>query len=147
MKNLPNRVLAAIVAIISVFAVLLVIFSSGNTESEFKPGTPEWTVQQFLTAMVAGDTDEAVQYLAPSSPCKIIHLDRAWLDRNINVDLVESVITDSRARVEVDVEYSSSDLFGTPYVESHVYRLERSGNEWLLTGIPWPLYDCGQVTK
>lgn len=147
MKNLPNRVLAAIVAVISVFAVLLVIFSSDNLESEFESGTPEWTVQQFLTAMVAGDTDEAVQYIAPSSPCKIIHLDRAWLDRNINVDLVESVITDTRARVEVDVEYSSSDLFGTPYVESHVYRLEQSGNEWLLTGIPWPLYDCGQVTK
>lgn len=147
MKSLPNRTLLIVIGLISAAAVVLVLFSSDRSATTYEADTPEWAVQQFLTAMVNQDTDSAYEHISPSSPCKIIHLDRAWMNRDLNVDLVQSTITGDSARVEVDIEYSSSDLFGSPYVESHVYRLEDAGNKWLIVGIPWPLYDCGEISK
>lgn len=147
MKSMPNRILLIVIGLISTTAVVLVLFSSNRSATTYEADSPEWAVQQFLTAMVNQDTDTAFEYISPSSPCKIVHLDRAWMNRDLNVDLVESTISGDSVRVEVDIEYSSSDLFGSPYVESHVYRLENVGSKWLIVGIPWPLYDCGEISK
>jgi hypothetical protein len=147
MKSMPNRLLLIVIGLISAVAVALVLFSSDRSATTYEANTPEWAVQQFLTAMVSQNTDTAFEYISPSSPCKIVHLDRAWMDRDLNVDLVQSTISGDSARVEVDIEYSNSDLFGSPYVESHVYRLENTGSKWLIVGIPWPLYDCGEMSK
>jgi hypothetical protein len=146
MNKLPNRALAVVIALVTTVAAL-VFFSSNQTESQFDTGTPEWVVQQYLMAMFDGDTDKAIGYIADSSPCNVTHLDRAWVDRNASIDLVEVTITGQTARVEVDVEFGDGDLFSTPFVESHIYRLERVVDDWLITGVPWPVYDCGEIPK
>lgn len=146
MNKMPNRVLVGVIALVTAIATL-VFFSSNRADSQFESGTPEWVVQQYLVAMFDGDTDAAIAHISESSPCNITHLDRAWLDRNASIDLVEVSTTDSTARVEVDVEFGNADLFSTPYIESHIYRLEKVDSEWLITGVPWPVYDCGEITK
>jgi hypothetical protein len=102
--------------------------------------------------MFDGDTDSAYSFLAPSSPCNVTHLDRAWTDQDASINLVEVETnamggSKSTARVEVAVEFGSSDFLGPSYIESHVYRLEESEGSWLITGIPWPVYDCGVISK
>jgi type II secretory pathway pseudopilin PulG len=151
-KNYQNRAVLILISIISALALITVLTDNRSGSSELQIDSPEWVVQQYLQAMFDGDTDSAYSYLAPSSPCNVTHLDRAWTDQNASINLVEvetNVIAGDKntARVEVAVEFGSSDLFSTPYVENHVYRLEESGESWLITGIPWPVYDCGVISK
>jgi hypothetical protein len=46
------------------------------------------------------------------------------------------------ATVTVEVTMSSGGPLDTEPAETHIYRLTRSGGDWLLTGTPWPLYFC-----
>lgn len=147
MSKMPNRAILAIVAFVSIVAIIVVAISSNRNTSQFEVNSPEWVVQQYLVAMFDGDTDSAIKYLSDSSPCNVTHLDRAWVERNASIDLVEVEIAGVTARVEVDIEFGNRDIFSTPYVESHVYRLEKSDTNWLISGIPWPVYDCGEIRK
>lgn len=147
MSKMPNRALLVVIAVVSVIAIAVVAVTSKRADSQFEVNSPQWVVQQYLVAMFDGDTDTAIDFIAPSSPCNVTHLDRAWVERNANIDLVEVDIAGESARVEVDIEFGNSDIFSTPYVESHVYRLEKTTDSWQITGIPWPVYDCGELTK
>ncbi len=152
MNKTPNRALILMVTLISVVAIIFVALSTTRSTNNYEVSSPEWAVQQYLLAMFDGDTDSAYSFLAPSSPCNVTHLDRAWTDQNASINLVEvetnaMVGSKSTARVEVAVEFGSSDFLGPSYIESHVYRLEESEGSWLITGIPWPVYDCGVISK
>lgn len=142
-----NRLLGTFIGVIVVIALILVFSSNMKRNQEFETGSPQWVVQSYLTAMIDGDTDRAIEFISESSPCKVIHLDRAWVQKNINVSLSKVSINGTTARVEVAVEFGTSDLFSSPYSENHIYRLEQKEQEWLITGIPWPVYDCGVVSK
>ena len=48
-------------------------------------------------------------------------------------------------QVRVDVVMSSGGpLDGSEYAEKHTFRLSRAGGDWLITGTPWPMYDCSK---
>jgi hypothetical protein len=147
MSKSHNRILALIIVLVATAAALVLAITSNQQSTKFEPGSPEAVVQSFLVAMFDGDTDEAVKFLAASSPCNVNHLDRAWVQRNANIDLARVDVSGDTARVEVNVEFGSSDLFNSTYVESHNYRLEKTDENWLITGIPWPVYDCGVISK
>jgi hypothetical protein len=147
MSKSHNRILALIIVLVAAAAALVLAITSNQQSTKFEPGSPEAVVQSFLVAMFDGDTDEAVKFLAASSPCNVNHLDRAWVQRNANIDLARVDVSGDTARVEVNVEFGSSDLFNSTYVESHNYRLEKTDENWLITGIPWPVYDCGVISK
>jgi hypothetical protein len=147
MSKSHNRILALIIVVVAAAAALVLAITSNQQSAKFEPDSPEAAVQSFLIAMFDGDTDQAAKFLAASSPCDVNHLDRAWVQRNANIDLVRVDISGSTARVEVNVEIGNSDLFNQTYIESHNYRLEKTGDSWLITGIPWPVYDCGVISK
>jgi hypothetical protein len=147
MNKTPNRLLAAIVGAVLVAALASIAITSSQQNAKLSSGTPEWVVQSYLVAMFDGETDKALAFLADSSPCNITHLDQAWINRNANIDLLNSEISGATAKVEIAAEFGNSDLFNSSYVESHTYRLEKVLTEWLITGIPWPVYDCGVISK
>jgi hypothetical protein len=147
MSKTHNRILLLIIMLVAAAAVLVVVITSSQQRTEFETGSPEWAVQNYLVAVFDGDTDKAAEFLAASSPCDVNDLDRARVQRNANIDLIRVNITGNTARVEINVEFSNSDLFNSSYVESHNYRLEKEGNSWLISGIPWPVYDCGVISK
>lgn len=147
MSKTPNRLLAAIIGTVVIAALATIAITSSQQNTELTSGTPEWVVQSYLVAMFDGDTEKAIEFLADSSPCNITHLDQAWIDRNTNIDLVESEISGDTAKVEIAAEFGNSDLFNSPYVEFHTYRLEKVLAQWLISGIPWPVYDCGVISK
>jgi hypothetical protein len=147
MNTTPNRLLAAIVGAVLVAALASIAITSSQQNAELRSGSPEWVVQSYLVAMFDGETDKALAFLADSSPCNITHLDQAWINSNTNIDLLKSEISGATAKVEIAAEFGNSDLFNSSYVESHTYRLEKVLTEWLITGIPWPVYDCGVISK
>lgn len=140
-----NRVLAIALGVIVVLAVIGAVVSSGRARPQFAAGTPEATVQSYLDAVLDGRQADAAKLLDPSGECGVEDLERS---RYPGVDatrvvLVGSSVDGSSASVEVELVFSSGDPFGSSeFAEKHTYRLTRSGSAWVLSGTPWPLYEC-----
>lgn len=140
-----NRILAIAVGAIVVLAVVAAIISAGRPATRFEPGTPEATVQSYVEAALDGRADEAARWLDPAGDCGAQDLDRAgaYGMTATRVVLVDSTISGETATVRVQLVLGSGGPFdSSEYREEHSYRLTRSGGTWLLTGVPWPLYEC-----
>lgn len=140
-----NRILAIALGAIAVLALVAAVISAGRPTERFDAGTPEATVQAYVEAALDGRADEAARWLDPRGDCDVEDLDRAGL---AGMTATRVVLADSRtsgdsATVEVELVFGSGGPFdSSEYREKHTYRLTRSQGTWLLTGIPWPLYDC-----
>lgn len=157
MKKSPNAILATVFALLVIAVVLVTLFTSGSASKNLDPSTPAGTVQSYLSAVLKGNYEKAAQFISSESSCDVQDLDRVYTVDTARVDLVKTEIDGEHAQVWVKVDYPSGAPFdvdypsGAPFdvvrVEDHIYRLARSDGPWLLTGIPWPLYDCGVITQ
>ncbi len=145
MRTSPNRVLALIVGCIAIAALAAALFAASRPAAELSPTSPEGVVQAYLNTVLDGDHERAATFFAADSQCDADDLDRAYVNPRVRVDLVSSRTTGDRAFVTIDVTTSSDGPFNDSYTEQHSYRLSRDGTSWRITGVPWPLYDCGLV--
>jgi hypothetical protein len=135
-------VLIVAASVIVVAAVVVLAFSIGRNVTTYESGTPESVAQEYLTAAFDGDFDRAAEFFEPSSNCDADDLDRTYMQENARISLADTVVEGERARVRVAVEIPSGGPLGGFYREEHTLRLVKIDNAWLLTGVPWPLYDC-----
>ena len=143
----PNRVLAAVVGFI-VLAVAIVSFLSATRSAVvINRATPAGSVQVYLKAILAGKNSQAAKMFSPESVCKVTDLDRAYIPNTARVLLVDSAIEGNTAEVRVREEIPTGVPLGDFATEDHTFRLIKSGSGWLITGVPWPLYDCGVLKK
>jgi hypothetical protein len=147
MKNPnANRFLAIIVGIITVLA-LVVVFTANKDPQQLDRATPEGVVQQYLSDVIKGDTDSAFTFLDSSSACEVTDLDRSYVPKEVRMNLVNSTETPTGAIVRISIEIPSGDPLGGYFSEEQVIRLSKSNGNWLITGIPWPMYECGGEYK
>lgn len=142
MQHLPDRVLAVVVAAICAAGVVTVVAVSTRATDTFDRDSPEWTVQAYLAAFFEEDNEKAATFFAPDSRCDVLDMYGTRVEDDSRVELVDTAVDGDRARVKVTVSIPSEDLFTNSWTENHTYQLTRPGEEWLLTGPPWPLYDC-----
>lgn len=144
MTSRPHRVLAIGVAVIVLVAVIAAVVSATRSAPTYGEGTPERTVQEFLTAALDGDYEAAADLLVADSSCDVEDFDRAYVPDDVRVVLHTTNVEADTARVGVEVVYGAGDPFGgSEYSEDQSFRLTRTGEQWAIEGIPWPLYECG----
>lgn len=140
--------LVVVVGVLVVLATAAALFAATRGSARYGAGTPEATVQAYLTAVLDGDAETAAGYLAPSSACDREDLTGVDVPDSTRVHLVRATVGTDSAQVQVAVDRSDS---GGPFAvgegEDHVYHLTRTGGRWLLEGIPWPLYTCTGGSK
>lgn len=145
MASHPNRVLAIVIGAIAVIAVVAAVFSATRPVTEYDRATPEGTVQEYVSAVVEGDHQRAFELLATDSACSVEELDRAHRPYDVRVVLRDTQADGDTARVQVDVVMSTGGPFdSSEYAEGHTFRLTRAGNDWLITGEPWPMFACAK---
>lgn len=145
MTSRPNRILAIVVGVVAVIGVVAAVLSATRDVPTYDRGAPEGVVQAYLTAVIDGDHQGAVQFLADVSPCTVEDLDRAYVSEGVRVLLRDTEVDGDAAQVRVDVVMSSGGpLDGSEYAEKHTFRLSRAGGDWLITGTPWPMYECSK---
>lgn len=147
MSRSPNRVLAIVIGLIIIAVAVVAILSSTKSAVVIDRSTPAGSVQVYLKAVLAGKNAEAGKMLSPESVCTVTDIDRAYIVDTARVLLVDSSTEGTTAEVRVRVEIPSGGPLGDFMTEDHTFRLVNSGGTWLITGIPWPLYDCGVMTK
>lgn len=133
--------------LIVVLVAVVAILSSTRGTLLIDRGNPAWAVQNYLKAVLSGRNADAAKMISPESECTVIDVDRAYVMENARVVLVHTTTTGNMAEVRVRVEFPMNGPFGASSSEDHTFRLTDSNGNWLLTGIPWPLYNCGLVTK
>ncbi len=147
MSKNPNRVLAIIIGIIIIAVAIVTVLSTTKSAVVVDRTTPAGSVQVYLKAILSGRNAEAAKMLSPDSVCTADDIDRSYVVATSRVLLVDSTTEGSTAEVRVRVEIPSGSPLGDFMTEDHTFRLSNTSGSWLLTGIPWPLFDCGMVAK
>lgn len=145
MTRRPNRVLAIVVGVIALVAVVAAVLATTRAVPKYDRGTPQGVVQAYLSAVIDGDHQQAAKLLAEGSPCRVEDLDQAYVPDEVRVVLRDTEVDGDTAQVVVDVVMSSGDLLdGSEHAEKHTFRLTRATGAWLVTGTPWPMYECSK---
>ena len=138
----PNRVLAVVVGALLLVVLAVVSLTVGRGVTTYDITKPEGVAQAYLQAAFDGDFDEAATFFEPESDCDATDLDRAFLQNDVRISLAGVDTDDERATVRITADIPDGGPFGGYYEERHTLRLVRVDEDWKLTGIPWPLYDC-----
>lgn len=147
MSKNPNRVLAIVIGLIIIAVAVVTVLSSTKSAVVIDRSTPAGSVQVYLKDILAGKNAEAAKMLSPSSVCTVDDIDRSYIVDTSRVLLVDSTTSGTTAEVRVRVEIPSGSPLGDFMTEDHTLRLSNTNGTWLLTGVPWPLFDCGVITK
>lgn len=142
MRWSPNRVLAVVVGALLLVVLAVVSLTVGRGVTTYDITEPEGVAQAYLQAAFDGDFDEAATFFEPESDCDATDLDRAFLQNDVRISLAGVDTDDERATVRITADIPDGGPFGGYYEERHTLRLVRVDEDWKLTGIPWPLYDC-----
>jgi len=145
-KGSANLYLAIIIVVITILAIVLAM-QSRNSVNNFEKGSPQQVFQSYLQSINDGRNDLAAKYFSKLSKCTVEDIDRAYVDRNIEVSLVKTEITQDTAVVHISIHRSSSIFNDNMNDEEQSLRLNRENGLWRLAGIPWPLYNCGEYPK
>ncbi len=135
------------VGLIIVLVAVAAVVSSTRSTLVLDKTKPAWAVQSYLKAFLAGRNAEAAKMISPESECTVVDVDRAYIIDNARIVLISASTNGNTAEVRVRVEFPLNGPFGDSSTEDHTFRLTDSNGTWLLTGIPWPLYNCGLVAK
>lgn len=138
-----NRTLLLIVLVVALLAGVIALVTASPAK-KLPVGSPQYVVQEFLNAVIDDDHQRAASFFAPDSSCTATDLDQAYIATDLRAELIDVSITGNTALVKVAVGMGSEGPFNSLYVENHSYRLVKS-DRWLITGVPWPLYQCGMV--
>lgn len=145
MRTSANRMLGITVAAIAAIAVIVGVVTAMQSPSALDPASPEGVVQQYLSAVFEHRNDDAAKFLDASGQCDADDLDRSGFNQDAQVDLLDVVTTGTTSRVNVHLQYGGGDPFSDGWGEDKTMRLVKSGADWKITGIPWPMWDCNLV--
>jgi hypothetical protein len=146
-KRTPNQILAVLVGMISIISILVILISYNQNAVEFDANSPEGITQSYLKSVFDGNYDLAVTYLSANSECDVTDLDRTFINKTVRINLSSVDITGDSARIRLRLEYASGAPFDNNYSEEQVIRLVKEDETWKITGIPWPMYDCGLFVR
>ena len=141
-----NFYLGIVIAAVLVIALIVTMTSNSSTKT-LSTGSPEKVVQEYLMSLNDGRNDLAFKLLARDSSCSIQDIDRAYHWPAAETSLLESRITGNTAVVRVSVQRDPSAMLDSSSGEEQTYRLINEAGQWRISGIPWPLYDCGGIKK
>ncbi len=139
MRVRPGIVLAVVAVLVVALAVVAALVSSGGDRPALDTTTPEGVVQLYVRDLFNDDVEAAAQYLDPASNCAD-SLSDIYISDTARVAVIDTETDGDTATVELQIE-EGSGLEGS-WSHSENFTLRRDASTWLITGEPWPLYEC-----
>ncbi|GAA5162208.1 hypothetical protein [Ornithinimicrobium tianjinense] len=144
MSGRAGKVLAVVVGVLVLLAVVAGVISATRERPELPAGSPEATVQDYVTLIYDDDLEGAAELLDPDGSCTVEDLDLAFVDQAARVVLRDTSVDGDRATVRVGLVHPSGSPLGDEFTQDETFRLVRSPDGWVITGDPWPVYGCGK---
>nr|WP_297423151.1 hypothetical protein [uncultured Actinotalea sp.] len=136
-----DRVLAVVVVAVLVLGVLVAWAATRREPVQFEVGSPESTVQQYVTAVVDRDV-EGTGSLVVDGACTLGDLTRVTVPGSVRVVLAGTTVRDDEASARLEVTQGSQGILGDGWTSEEVVHLVREGGDWRVTPDSWPLYGC-----
>ncbi|MBG6239859.1 hypothetical protein IWX78_002849 [Mycetocola sp. CAN_C7] len=134
-----------LLVLLSVLAVLVIIaFVAVFTRGEpalLDESTPEGVVQRYSAAVLDGDEDAAIEYLADDVQDECGTVENFASD-DIRMTLVSTSLRDDSADVDVLITTGGGGPFGSEYSYEESFRLVKAGEGWRVETAPWELAVC-----
>lgn len=140
MRSRPAIVLAVVAVLVVALAVVAAVVSSSRDQPKPDATTPEGVVQLYVSALFNDDDSAAAKFLDPASKCADA-LDDAYVFDTARVAVVETSTDGDTATVGLQIEEGSGLDGGWSHRED--FTLRRDSDTWVITGEPWPLFECG----
>lgn len=142
-----RRTLLVVLVIVAVLVVaaLVAVFARGATQ-QLDPGTPQGVVQQYASAVLAGDFDTARElHSADRDSPEACDEWSPSPQSDTRLTLVRTVVTGDRATVTVNITQSYGGPFGGDSGYHDDFALERSGEgTWYVVQAPWEFQVCSE---
>jgi hypothetical protein len=152
LQSTSSRWLAGVAAVVVVLIVASVVVALVNRQRQsdlFPEDTPEGTVQRYLQAMEKEDTRGAYDYLGSDlrQYCTYQHFrdnTQYFETRDMRVSLEKTEPLDGTVEVRVRVTqvYFSPPFNSSESTYSVNFTLEKEGDLWRFSRLPWPLGWC-----
>lgn len=145
----PDRTLIVILSVIAVLVIvaLAVVFTRGEPKL-LDESTPAGVVQRYSAAVISGDEDAAVEYLAPALRVGCDTYVPTYVE-NVRVTLGSTTERADSADVNVFIvtTYQDGGPFGPSESEvAENFNLDKVDGKWLISTTPWPLTICMNAT-
>lgn len=148
MSKRAGIILGIAVAALVLLAVVAGVLSATRDGGALPQGSPEATVQDYLTRVYDRDSEGAVSLLDPAEGCTVEDLEMNQVDRAPRVVLRDSRVDGDRATVRVELVHGEGGPFGGgEWTDEQVFRLRDTGAGWVITDEPWPMFHCGAEEK
>ena len=132
-------------AIVIAVAIVLAM----RPPATFDPATPEGTTQGYFQAVLDGDWGRAMGHITADlqAKCADVHHDLYHDIEGTRVVIKQVDIDAGIARVDVEItETHGRDPFGSgSYSFDETLVMERVGDRWLISRLPWPIFHCPEV--
>ena len=138
MKIKPGMILLAglLLALLLAGAAAVVTVRAGHRSDDVS--SARGVSEAYLRAVIDGRGKEGAALLRSDSACDS---DLDYLvSSSVSAQIVDEKVTGDRAAVKLLVT-ERPDPFSV-WTHSETFHLERAGGTWLITGGPWPFYDC-----
>ncbi len=137
----PNLVLTAVGVLVLLLAGVAGFLAAKDRSVELDPATPEAAAQMYVAAVIARDGEAAASLLAPGSQCDNL-LDYYAPDA-ASITVQKVTLSNNGESAEVTLEISERTDAFSEWTHGEVFTLTKTGDQWLVTGDPWPNYGCG----
>lgn len=134
-------VIGVLVAVLAVTAALL---SATRTAPTPDLSTPEGVTQAYVIAAVEGDQEQMETLLDPALECQA-PFPFFVAPESASVSIVSTRMTGSSATVVMEITESTGGGGPFPmnrYSHRETFSLVLQDGRWLITGNPWPVYEC-----
>lgn len=135
-----NRVVGVIAGLVVLLAVIAAVLSETRRPDLPDPGTPAAVVLDYLDAIVTGDAERAAALLDPELDCTAEQVAGSRTAGGLRATVLSTDTDGSKSVVQVQIDETGELLDSWSHNER--FQLRRTGSSWLLTGNPWPVYEC-----
>lgn len=139
MRARPTIVLAVVAVLVVALAVVAAVVSSSRERPTLDDATPEGVVQLYASALFNDDVTAAEEYLDPAIDCGDF-LSDFFISDTSRIAVLKTEVDQDTASVELQIE-EGSGLDGT-WTHRENFTLRRDVGTWLITGDPWPFFEC-----
>lgn len=143
MRPRSSTVLIALAAVIVASALTAAIVQERRVTPAPNTSDPTGVVQAYLTAVITGDDEAVLEYLDPALGCRVSPESLDAPDSAVaTVVSTRTQGNSAQVVVEIDEGMEAISVLATGYSHREGFDLGRIGDTWVITEIPWPLYDC-----